>query len=302
MLDFQPVNPALKPEIDRILYALPEPGCEYSYVNLSLWSMGQVCIRDGTLYVLSRYAGNAGYFLPAGGDPEEGVRTLARDSRERGVPLSMYGVTARTTAVLERSFPGAFSFYEVRNGFDYVYDVTRLAELKGKKLQAKRNHIHRFEDACPDCAILELTEARIPQARAMIADWYETHRRSHPEADFAAEQRALEIAFERFAEFGFEGLLLVSGGRTVAMTMGTRIRHDVFDVNFEKAVPDVQGAYAAVNRAFAGYLHAKYPELTRLNREDDMGLEGLRKAKLSYYPDELLKKWVAISTPEAVLR
>ena len=302
MLSFLPPSAENRAAIDRILFALPDPGCEYSYVNFRLWGQAQVCVQGDTLFVLTRHAGGCGYFLPAGGDLAEAVQTLALDARERGIPLSMYGVTARAKAELEQRFPGTFSFYEVRSGFDYVYDVERLAELKGRKLQAKRNHIHRFEDACPDCEILELTPERLPLAERMAADWYAAHLAAHPEANFRAEQRALSLAFAHYTDFGFEGLLLRSGGRIVAMTMGTRIRHDVFDVNFEKAVPDVPGAYAAVNRAFARHLHAKYPELTRLNREDDMGIEGLRKAKLSYYPDELLEKWVTISTPEAVLR
>ena len=124
----------------------------------------------------------------------------------------------------------------------------------------------------------------------------------YPGGDFAEEQRALGRAFDNYQALGFEGLLLRSGGRTVAFTMGARIRADVFDVNFEKAVTDVQGAYAMVNRTFARFLCEKYPFLNFLNREDDMGIEGLRKAKLSYYPDLLLRKWVTISTPEAVLR
>ena len=190
----------------------------------------------------------------------------------------------------------------MRSGFDYVYDIHRLAELKGKKLQAKRNHIHRFEDACPDWRIVPLTEETLPQAKEMIALWYEAHAKEHPGASFASEQRALRLAFENFRALEFEGLMLVSGGRTVAFTMGNRIRRDTFDVNFEKAFSDIQGAYAMVNRSFARMLSEKYPELLYLNREDDMGLPGLRKAKLSYYPDLLLRKWVTISIPEAVLR
>lgn len=302
MLDFQTLTPEMKREVERVLFALPDPGCEYSYVNLNLWGAPLVALEGETLYVLTRHAGGSGYFLPVGGDLAESVQTLAHDARERGIPLSMYGVTDRSRAELEARFPGTFSFYEVRSGFDYVYDIRRLAELKGKKLQAKRNHIHRFEDACPDCEILPLDERMLPLAQEMAAGWYESHLAAHPGADFRAEQCALERAFAHYADYGFEGLLLRSGGRVLAMTMGTRIRRDVFDVNFEKAVPDVQGAYAAVNRAFARHLSERHPELNWLNREDDMGLEGLRKAKLSYYPDLLLRKWVTISTPEAVLR
>ena len=302
MLNFQPVTIERKPELDAILNELPDMGCEYTTANLMLWGDAHVAVEEGSVYVLTRHAGGCGYFLPAGGDLARAVRRVAMDADERKIALSMYGVTDRTKAELEQRFPGTFSFYEVRSGFDYVYDIHRLADLKGKKLQAKRNHIHRFEDACPDWQLLPLTEQTIPQAREMIRLWYEDHAREHPEANFRSEQKALELAFENCSALGFEGLLLVSGGRTLAFTMGNRIRKDTFDVNFEKAVSDIQGTYAMINRSFARYLTEKYPELVWLNREDDMGLPGLRKAKLSYYPDLLLRKWVTISTPEAVLR
>ena len=302
LLNFQPVDLSRKAELDAILQNLPDMGCEYSAANLMLWGDACAAVENGVVYVLTRHAGGYGYFLPAGGDLCEAVCRLAADSAERRIPLSMYGVTDRSREILETNFPGTFSFYEVRSGFDYIYDIHRLAELKGKKLQAKRNHIHRFEDACPDWELITLGEDNLSVARQMVQDWYREHGRLHPEAEFAGEQKAIDLAFENFTALGFEGLLLLSGGRTVAFTMGNRIRTDVFDVNFEKAVADIQGAYAMINRSFARYLSEKYPELNFLNREDDMGIAGLRKAKLSYYPDLLLRKWVTISTPEAVLR
>ena len=88
-----------------------------------------------------------------------------------------------------------------------------------------------------------------------------------------------------------EGLCLRAGGKILAFTMGNRISETAFDVNFEKAYADVPGAYPLINREFARDLREKYPELLYLNREDDMGLEGLRKAKESYYPDCMAEKY-----------
>jgi hypothetical protein len=79
------------------------------------------------------------------------------------------------------------------------------------------------------------------------------------------------------------------------VTLGTRLSQDTFDIHFEKAREDISGAYNAVNCEFARYLRLKYPEVKYLNREDDMGLEGLRKAKLSYYPDHMVEKsWACL--------
>ena len=76
--------------------------------------------------------------------------------------------------------------------------------------------------------------------------------------------------------------------------MGSRMAHNIFDIHFEKALEDADGAYPAINCEFARYLRLKHPDVQYLNREDDIGLEGLRKAKLSYYPDHMVEKHKAL--------
>lgn len=101
----------------------------------------------------------------------------------------------------------------------------------------------------------------------------------------------MDRAFGAMETLGLEGLVLRDGdGRIIAMTMGSRLSEDTFDIHFEKADPAVEGAYAAINQAFAQYLRQRYPALKWLDREDDMGLEGLRQAKLSYYPARMIEK------------
>ena len=87
-----------------------------------------------------------------------------------------------------------------------------------------------------------------------------------------------------------EGAVLMEQGQIMAFAMGSRLDRDTFDIHFEKALGASDGTYAAINRGFARHLREKYPELRWLNREDDMGIEGLRKAKLSYNPDHMVEK------------
>ena len=110
-----------------------------------------------------------------------------------------------------------------------------------------------------------------------------------PLADFQMEQAAICKAFDHCHELGLEGMLLRCNGEAVAMTLGSRLNEDTFDIHFEKAL-DIDGAYPAINNGFAKYLREKYPEVRFLNREDDMGIEGLRKAKLSYNPHHMVEK------------
>lgn len=104
------------------------------------------------------------------------------------------------------------------------------------------------------------------------------------------ESIAMSRAFRHYEGLQMEGAVLVENGEILAVTMGSRLWSDTFDIHFEKAREDVDGAYAAVNCEFARYLRLKYPNLRYLNREDDVGLAGLRKAKLSYNPHHMVEK------------
>ena len=172
------------------------------------------------------------------------------------------------------------------DAFDYLYEIETLAELKGKKYQAKRNHINRFQEAWPNWRTERIGPDNLAVCRELTHKWCAEH-----EAE--GDLRALEKAFLHYDELEFEGIVLFADDQTpVGFSMGNRISRDTFDVNFEKAFADVQGAYPLVNREFARMIRERHPEIRYLNREDDMGIEGLRKAKESYHPI-FLEKYIA---------
>lgn len=196
-------------------------------------------------------------------------------------------LTRETMEQLESLYPGRFNYEADRDAFDYLYEVETLADLPGRKLQSKRNHINRFVEAFPDWHTKVITPHNLHVCEKLAEKWYESHH------DSAADRRALTKAFEHFEALAFEGIILYAAeGRPVGFSMGNRISADTFDVNFEKAFADVQGAYPLVNREFARYVRDKHPDIRYLNREDDMGIEGLRKAKESYHPI-FLEKFIA---------
>jgi len=138
-----------------------------------------------------------------------------------------------------------------------------------------------------------ITDENCREAETLAATWYAQRLEADPHGDFRMEQTALARALRYRKELGLEGLLLKCNGKTVAMTLGSRLREDTFDIHFEKALDIADGAYAAINNSFAKYLREKYPQVQFLDREDDMGLEGLRKAKLSYNPHHMIEKYWA---------
>ena len=222
--------------------------------------------------------------------------TIRADAAERGNPMRLRSLTNETRAELEALYPGKFEFTACRNSYDYIYTVEELSELHGKKLQSKRNHCNRFEDEFPDWFTAPITDENLPQCHEMLRIWYEQHEPAvnAQELDqLQLEKAALQRAFDHFDELEMDGLLLSDGERIIAFSMGSRMNRDYYDVGFEKAFPDVNGAYAMINREFSRMIAEKYPEVRFLNREDDMGSEGLRRAKESYQPTVLLEKYTA---------
>ncbi len=270
---------------------------ECSFVNLYLWGKGYGQVARLGDYVVQyiHYNGVKYYAYPAGsGALRPVLEALAEDARSYDHPMRLLAVTEERRAELEALCPGAFSFESNRDAWDYLYEIDRLAELGGKKLQAKRNHIHRFVENHPGWRVVPMTPEDIPRCRDYCEEWFSQYDGETSEAhDFRVEKVALSRAFEDFSALGLEGLLLEEDGRILAFTMGSFILPDTFDVNFEKAYHTDQGAYPTINREFARLIRERHPKVRYLNREDDMGLPGLRKAKESYRPDILLEKSVA---------
>ena len=150
----------------------------------------------------------------------------------------------------------------------------------------RRNHINRFLAEHENWRTEVMTAENAKNCLTLLDAWYEKHEEH---AALHSERAAIETAVAHFAEMEFDGLFLYAENDLIAFTMGNRLNENYFDVNFEKADADIQGAYPLINREFARHIADKYPAIRFLNREDDMGLEGLRKAKESYNPDLLVK-------------
>lgn len=301
MIDFQLPQLSDKPWVDELLRRSDYRGCEYNFTSIFAWggAFDQHIARLGD-FLVTQLCGSLGcsYMYPAGsGDIPAVIQMLEEDAAERGKPFRLVCLTPPQMEAMERFFPGEFQFTPDRNGFDYLYEIDRLVDLKGKKLHAKRNHVNRFMDNNPDWVYEDITPASLPECLQMDREWYRrsiTREGAAEERDLGDEGRALRLAMDNYEALRLEGGLIRVGGKVVAFTMGDPLSSDTFDVHFEKAYSDLQGAYAMINREFARRIRERYPEVKYLNREDDMGVEGLRKAKQSYYPDLMVEKHYAL--------
>ena len=301
MIDFRTPQPSDKAWVDALLAQADYRGCDYNFTNLFVWSRAyhqEIARVDD--FLVTHVCGRMGcsFMFPAGGgDLASVIRKLEEEAARRGEPLRLVCLTPRQMAELEEFFPGQFTFTADRDGYDYLYEIDRLADLGGKRLHAKRNHINRFMENNPSWTYEEITPESLGECLAMDKEWYRRSLAREGEAeerDLGDEGVALRQAMEHYQALGLEGGLIRVYGEVVAFTMGDLLNSDTYDVHFEKAYGELQGAYAMINREFARWVRGRHPNVRYLNREDDMGVEGLRKAKESYYPDQMVEKHTAM--------
>ena len=294
MINFQKIDFAKTAEYKQYLTTCGERGCEYSLPNLYMWGQQKVAILHGCMAFFSQYDRRSVYPFPIGdGDIKAVLDAIIHDSMVRGLECRLVAMTAEDCAVLEELYPGEFAFHPDRTYCDYIYAIENLANLPGRKYQRKRNHLNRFRQNHPDCRLVSIDREMLPAVQEMAEQWYRARMAADPDSDLQMEQAAFHRAMEKWEELALEGAVLLENEKILAMSVGSMLNEDTFDVHFEKALEDVDGAYAAINQAFSAHLRNKYPQLRWLNREDDLGLPGLRKAKLSYYPDHLVVKFWA---------
>ncbi len=284
------------------LFALSERGSlEYNFTTSFIWRhiYSFRAMELGGYLILVSDPENPSFLFPPGQGPLEPVITaLSAYSHEKGVPLCFNTVLAADKKRLEQLYPGKFQFELLRDGADYLYDRESLAELTGKKLSSKRNHIHRFLDNHPDWRYEPLTKDNLEDARQMHKAWC-IQAGCGESAGLTDESCAVEQAFRHYFDLKLDGGLIRAGGQVMAFTMGEPLNESTYLVHVEKAFYDIQGAYPMINQQFVQHACAGY---SLVNREEDAGEEGLRKAKLSYQPVSLVEKYSAtlLSKEEAL--
>ena len=292
MLDFRMIQLSDKDWITRLLRESGKEDCEYCFGNIFTWGpiYSSRIAKINDFFVSADMGEEPCYFFPLGtGDVKPVIDEMINDAHGRGVQFALYGVSEKDKLCLEEFYPNMFSFLEDRDSFDYIYSQSDLAFLQGKKYHSKRNHISFFEKE-NDYSYEELTDENISECLKMNALWIEKNRDKFYDG-LDKEQVALQRALEYYKELCFKGALLRKNGQVVAFTLGEAMNDELFCTHFEKAFSDVRGAYPMINREFA---RRTLTEFKYINREEDTGDEGLRKAKLSYHPQKLLVKYKAV--------
>ncbi len=269
---------------------------DYAFANLFAWSGfygSQWMERDGFLVIRFRIAGSEkwAYLEPLGtGDRQKILEFIREDATSLGEPLRLFSLSREFAESLSQ-MPAfkSLRIYPNRSFGNYLYPRRQLVELAGKKFHAKRNHIEKFQKLYPEFRSRVISPQEDARALRQVLDrWTLSQKR---ETKTAQEERAaIERFLAHYEELGLLGVLLFVQDVPVAFSFGSQVSRDTFCVHIEKADTAYEGAYSAINRLLAESL----PENVRhVNREEDMGIPGLRKAKLSYHPEAITEEFFA---------
>lgn len=289
-MDFHRVTLQDREWIEQLLRYSDYNSCEYSFSSIFNWSQvhqTEVARVEDFGVIRSNFK-ELSYLYPFGrGDVASVIEQIVEDARQKQAPLNLSLVLEPMKAQLETLFPGRFVYQEERDYFDYLYTQESLATLKGRNLSGKRNHINAFKKSWPDWTFETISQQNIDECWKMNEQW-EQENAAFLNDSLLREKAAIRCAFDHFFEEGLTGGLIRADGRVIAYTMGRPLNSETFVVHYEKALDGYRGAYQMINQQFAQHCCEGF---AYINREDDTGKEGLRKAKLSYYPVELVKKY-----------
>jgi hypothetical protein len=251
----------------------------------------QWAAEDGFLFVKASWEGVDFALPPFGPDSEiiEAVNKWEKEFREAGKAFEMQGVEGWTVALLDKLKPGDFDFKAERGNFDYVYNAQDLIYLRGRKYHGKKNHANSFRRVYSSYNYFPLTTELVDQCLSTSDEWYRKKvENGDTDPSLADEHQAIVDALSNFVYLGLAGGVITVNDKVEAFAFGEQTNEDMAVIHVEKANPDIKGLYAVINQDFCAnsWSHVRY-----INREEDMGIEGLRQAKLSYHPVKFVKKY-----------
>lgn len=279
-------------------------GCEFCFGNGFLWDVNnQLYYCETATGLILRWKNEDGWYYYTPGintSLKEYVDIVEQDAKTTGENYVIGSLPESLVEEFEQQFGDRYRVEENRDFDDYIYSVEELAYLNGKKFHKKKNHLNSFLKEY-DFVYEEMKEDNLWECMQMEERWYAAklaQLEARGELDetvkqsLATEKLAIASAIRYWKELDLEGGLIRINGQVEAFTFGETMGKAMFDTHFEKAMDSFRGLYPAINQQFArNTLLGRY---TYVNREEDMGMEGLRQAKLSYQPVKIFKKYVAV--------
>lgn len=295
MLSFKLIKLEDKPLLQPIISNIPYQLCNFTFTNMIIWGATYspaYCFIDGMLCIISQPEEKKFFNFPLGeGNEKQVIDKLIAYAKQQEIPFKMINITEEMKTKLENFYPDKFKFSFSEDYSDYLYNVEDLLHLQGKKYQPKRNHINKFKRLYPDYTYNSMTVDDVDDCFKMHQQWAKEHcQHNHDNEMLELETCATRKALYMFKQLDLKGGVLRVNGKVAAFTLGQPINNNTFDVCIEKALSEYEGAYPMINQCF---IEDQVSNYEFVNREEDVGEEGLRKAKLSYYPVRQIAKYSA---------
>lgn len=268
---------------------------DYTFTTLYIWGKhGKITYaeQDGALFFHYDFPDNPQFFLPpvtkksGAGNYKKAVDAAVAEMRSMNIAPCFRSVAPPFLDILTDALDNPVVTPTPFNN-DYVYFAESLATLKGKKLHSKRNHINSFLSEHTDWEYVSVSEENLSECMALYDIW--SQGKTEPTLEEYDEKLTVELAVKHMSELGLFGGGIRLGDRLCAFSIGERVTGDMITVHIEKADASINGLFPLINQQFV--LHEIKGE-TYVNREDDMGIEGLMRAKQSYHPCRMIEKYM----------
>lgn len=293
MISFKPITLADKPVIDSFFRAKRYEQSSCTFTNMYMW---QNCYQivwdvvDDCLCIKATYGGFTYLLPPFGPDAEHFSRALDKlecHCAETNIPFLFKAATPDLVERFETVRPGYFDFQSDRDNYDYVYSALDLIELQGRKYHIKKNHMNKFKKTYSQYEYRPIDSSLTSACIDFAVEWCKK-REDASDPSLICEREAIIDVMKNWDSLGVAGGVILIGGRIEAFTFGEMINEDTAVIHVEKGNSDIHGIYQAINQAFC---QNAWSGATYINREEDMGIPGIRKAKESYYPVKMIEKY-----------
>jgi len=288
---FKPIERADRDSIGKILWEYQPQTSEGTFTNLFIWRSRygfQWSIHRDWLLLICKAEPEGFYaFQPIGPPSRKAVtRLLLEWLRDEKGAKNPRLERADPRLVEELSGADDLSIEPVRDQFDYVYQTRDLIQLSGRKYHSKRNHINNFLQA-HSFTYAALQDDHLPACLELSGRWCQA-RRCEEDLNLMGEWEAIREALADFHGLAIQGGVILIENKLEAFALGELLNEQTAVVHIEKANPEIPGLYTMINQQFC---EKTWPHVPAINREQDLGEPGLRRAKLSYYPDRLVEKF-----------
>lgn len=298
MLNYKPFVFEDKQLIDEIVSKSGVQSSDYPFVNNFLWKDFLLLKRIDSDEFFSVYSQKKqSYLFPILNKDNENnsnkllkiINVLKNEAYNKNINFKFYGLTSNMKNKLEEVMPGKFAYTLVSSSSDYIYNIEDLINLKGKKYHSKRNFVNNFKLNYFNWEYKKLDKIMLQECLKIDESWLEYKNDENELLNY--EAKMINLALEYFEELGLFGGAILVNGKIIGFSLGYKINDNIMDNVIEKALIEYKGVYSILLQQFLSHLEENFKYV---NREEDLGLENLRKAKLSLHPCSILEKYEAV--------